>query len=147
MKILSDSKSKLYHYLYGNGMPSIKLFKSARFLDPNQFKNLTQDIAEYSVHIKGLEECQEDWIIYCNIVKECSLCDNVVDFWNVNKKRLRKLYKIAEWLLYFTTNIAECERSISKYNNILTEIRKGFTHTSIINLNFVNFNKKSEFKK
>jgi hypothetical protein len=38
-------------------MPSMKMFKAARFLYPKQI----QDISEYSREIKYLNECKEEW--------------------------------------------------------------------------------------
>ncbi|CAF1023345.1 unnamed protein product [Brachionus calyciflorus] len=68
--VFSDSKSKLHNYLFDGGMPLMKLFKAARFLDPNQFKILSQNINDYSSNINSLERCKEEWPIYCNIVND-----------------------------------------------------------------------------
>ena len=56
--------------------------------------------------------------------------------------RLRDLFsdKIASWLLAYPTNTAEVERSISRYNNILSNDRNCLSEENVKALNFVQFN-------
>ncbi|CAF1053506.1 unnamed protein product [Brachionus calyciflorus] len=136
------SGEKLKKYLLDKNMPSIDFFKASRFLDPRQLKNLSHDINIYSNNINELNDAKDEWLLYIEIIKEWNF-DNVFNieaFWLDNKIKIPKLFKIAEWALYFPTNSAECERSISIYNHILSDDRNRMLKETIAQLNFLRFN-------
>ncbi|CAF1093855.1 unnamed protein product [Brachionus calyciflorus] len=142
LTLFQKSHEKLKKYLFDGAMPSMKLFKEARFLDPEQFKNLDQNFDNYARSIPNLKNCRTEWLLYLDILKETSFENsfNIIEFWLTNRKKIPSLFGIAEWLLFYPTNSADCERSISIYNKILTDDRNRLTKESIVNLNFIVFN-------
>jgi hypothetical protein len=144
-KLFEASQDKLNFYLYENGMPSMGLFRSSRFLDPRQFNYFEKDINQLIIDIPELKGAEDQWLLYLDTIKESKfeVTFSITEFWLNNKKKLSKLFSIAEWLLYFPNNSADCERSISIYNKILTDDRNRLTEDAIVHLNFIYFNKKN----
>ena len=64
----------------------------------------------------------------------------IKSFWLSNKQCLPKLFQLASCVLCIPTNSASVERSISKYNNILSNNRMNLTEDNIKYLNFIYFN-------
>lgn len=64
LSLFYASQSKIKSYIFENGMPSINLFKSARFLDPNQWKFICNDIETYKQDIPELGDCYEEWLVF-----------------------------------------------------------------------------------
>lgn len=143
LKLFEASQKKLDYYLFKNGMPSMGLFRSCRFLDPRQISYFEKDPKELMIDIPELKVALDEWPLYLDIIKQTKfeVTFDIYGFWLMNKKKLKQLYEIAEWLLVFPNNSADCERSISMYNKILTDDRNRLSEESLVKLNFVYFNR------
>lgn len=144
LNIFKASHEKLKKYMCSASMPSIEIFKASRFLDPRQFKYLDKDINVYTKALPELKKSTTEWLLYTDIVKESSFDTvfHIDEFWLSNRKIIPQLFEIVEWLLYFPTNSADCERSISSYNNILRDDRNRLLKENLSILNFILFNGK-----
>jgi hypothetical protein len=58
--LIDACKSKLEKYLFYNGMPSMKLLKAIRILDPLFFKMKNVDYNEYVKDYTELEFCMDE---------------------------------------------------------------------------------------
>ncbi|CAF0815749.1 unnamed protein product [Brachionus calyciflorus] len=148
LRLFERSQAKLKFYLFDNGMPSMNLFKSSRFLDPRQFRYFEKDFDKLSMDIPELRDAKEEWLLYLDLIKELNfeVSFDLNQFWLSNKKKFGKLFEISQWLLYYPNNSADCERSISIYNKILTDDRNRLTQESLVYLNFIYFNQKNGLK-
>ncbi|CAF0815763.1 unnamed protein product [Brachionus calyciflorus] len=125
-------------------MPSMELFKVARFLDPKEFKNLNNDFDHYAKIFPELKNAKTELLQYSHTVNETNFTTvfDLTEFWIINKKKFPQLFELAEWVLYYPTNSADCERSISIYNNILNDSRNRLLKETLTHLNFIMFNGK-----
>ncbi|CAF1115555.1 unnamed protein product [Brachionus calyciflorus] len=147
--LFESSHKKLKKYLFGGDMPAMDLFKASRILVPKQFKTMDNDLKDYSELIPELKSCNAEWLVYKEIVREANFTTNFDrnEFWLSNKKRIPILFEISKWFLYYPTNSAVCERSISVYNKIITDDRNRLSKETLTCLNFITFNNKRSLKK
>ena len=139
--VINACKLKLEKYLFGNGMPSMKLFKSMRILDPLFFKLNEVDFNEHANEFPELKNCLQEMAKYKLICKDLRNDINVKDFWAINKNSLPKLFSLSKVFLHFPVSTACVERSFSKYNIMLADDRHRLKPETIKSLLYLYYNK------
>ena len=124
------------------------IFKAAKMFDPYSFAVIQPAFIEFLKDLSELEACRTEYPIYLAICLDYTgkveMADgNLLKFWILFKGRIPNLFSLASWVLAFPTNTAEVERSISRYNNILTKDRNRLKEENIKALNFVQFNNRA----
>ncbi len=113
--------AKLEKYLFYNGMPSMKLLKAIRILDPLFFKMNNVDNNEYVKDFPELEFCVDEINNYKLLCRNLRETIEIKDFWSIYKKQLPKINDLAKVILHFPVGTASVERSFSKYNTLLAD--------------------------
>ena len=121
------------------------IYHAAQIFEPFYFNANECRLCDYSMDLHELTSCEDEWLIYRDICKDyCARIkeedSHLLSFWHFYKNRLPKFYRIATWILVYQTNSAEAERSISRYNNILTNDRNRLSEYTIQKLNYIQFN-------
>ncbi|CAF0941664.1 unnamed protein product [Brachionus calyciflorus] len=148
-------KALLYHVKYWSFLVTFVADECRIYSETESMSELLELLKDESVKSDAIfvsENCENfmilqfstEWLLYSDIVKETNFetVFNIDEFWISNRKTLPQLFEIAEWLLYFPTNSADCERAISSYNNILSDQRNRILKDNKSILNFILFNGK-----
>lgn len=120
-------------------------FSRAKVFDPYQLATMGHDLDAYKFPKWINESLSEDWPIYTNIVKSLIPNTKPDDFklekwWTVFGKRMPGVFAVANWYLRVPATTCDCERSFSKYREILSDKRRSMKPETIQRLNFMFFN-------
>ena len=139
--VIKACTEKLEKYLFNGGMPSMKLLKAIRILDPLFFKLNNVNFDECSRDFPELNNCLDEMAKYKLLCEDLRDSINIKEFWSINKSHLPKLYALAKVYLHFPISTASVERSFSKYNNLLANDRLRLKQDTIRSLIYLYYNK------